>query len=330
MNKIIFIFFIIISIISCSSKKEENKQNYDKIRVGYLYEFAGASAVAIAKEKGFFEEENLDAELFEFFNGHAAILSMISKEIDFTYIGHAAHSLIINGEAQIIIPNGISKGEQIITGKWTGINNISDLKGKVVATHFGTSGEAMLNVALDNNDMNINDVNLTNVNITNLADALIDKKVDAVSIWYPYTSKIIENIPNDYKLITDITDYSNKISLTSSFVSTSEYINNYPDIVKRFSKAILKAMDYRKNHMNEAVEFTSKLTGNDINSIEEEIDTGIWFSSSDIKKACESGNILKWYEAQQKVFLYSEVIKETVPVTNYIQFEMLTNILNSL
>ena len=222
MNKIIFIFFIIISIISCSSKKEENKQNYDKIRVGYLYEFAGASAVAIAKEKGFFEEENLDAELFEFFNGHAAILSMISKEIDFTYIGHAAHSLIINGEAQIIIPNGISKGEQIITGKWTGINNISDLKGKVVATHFGTSGEAMLNVALDNNDMNINDVNLTNVNITNLADALINKKVDAVSIWYPYTSKIIENIPNDYKLITDIMDYSNKISLTSSFVSTSE------------------------------------------------------------------------------------------------------------
>ena len=138
MKKIIYMIFIIISIISCSNKEEkENKVQKTKIRVGYLYEFAGASAVAVAKEKGFFEEENLDAELYEFFNGHAAILSMISEEIDFAYIGHAAHNLIIDGKAQILIPNGISKGEKIITAKSNNINTISDLKGKNVATHLG-------------------------------------------------------------------------------------------------------------------------------------------------------------------------------------------------
>ena len=85
MNKIFYIFFIVIILISCNLKKEDKSANNTKIRVGYLYEFAGASAAAIAKEKGFFEEENLDVELFEFFNGHAAVLSMISKEIDFAY-----------------------------------------------------------------------------------------------------------------------------------------------------------------------------------------------------------------------------------------------------
>ena len=145
MKKIIFILFIFV-LISCNNNiQENNKTEKIKIRVGYLSEFAGASTVAIAKEKGFFEEENLDAELFQFFNGHAAIISMISKEIDFSYIGHATHFLIINGKAQILFPDSISKAEQIISAKY--INSISDLKGKTVATHFGTSGEAMLYAA---------------------------------------------------------------------------------------------------------------------------------------------------------------------------------------
>lgn len=328
MNKVIYIFFIVIMLMSC--KKEDDQNITDKIRVGYLHEFAGASAIAIAKEKGFFEEENLDVELFDFFNGHAAILSMISKEIDFTYIGHAAHSLIINGEVQVLIPNGISRGEEIITGEWTGINSISDLKGKTVATHLGTSAETMLNIALKNNNLKITDIKLTNINITNLSDALIERKVDAVSIWELYSRKITETIPNDYKILANIRDYKDDISLTSSFVSTSEYINKHKDIVKRFSRAILKAMDYRKYNLSEAIEITANLIGSTKEDVEKEIDTGIWFSSSDIQNACNSGEILKWYEAQQKVFLYSKVIDEAVAVTNYIRLNNLTNALNSL
>lgn len=331
MNKIICIFSILIILISCNIKKEEESKPINtKIRVGYLYEFAGASAIAIAQEKGFFEEENLDVELVEFFNGHAAILSMVSKEIDFTYIGHAAHSLIINGNVQILIPNGISKGEKIITGKWTGIKTVDDLRGKNIATHFGTSGATMLNAVLENNNIKLEDITLTNINITNLADALINKEVDAVSIWDPYTRKIIEQIPDDYKVLADIINYRDEIILTSSFVSTSEYINNNPNTVKKFSRAVLKAMDYRKNNIYEAAELTAKLTGNDIESVKKEIYTGIWFSSSDVKDACDSGEMLKWYEVQQNIFSDSNIIREKVSVTNYIQLSMLTNILNSL
>lgn len=107
MKQLILLFILLAVIgISCNNNqnnnseenKEINTENTDKpikINVGYLAEFAGASAVAIAKEKGYFEEENLDVELFEFFNGHAAIISMVSGELDFAYIGHAAHNLIM-------------------------------------------------------------------------------------------------------------------------------------------------------------------------------------------------------------------------------------------
>lgn len=332
MKQVVYIICILIFMISCNKnneeKKSEKKDNVVNIKVGYLNEFAGASAIAIAKEKGFFEEENLEVELFEFFNGHAAVLSMISKEIDFAYIGHAAHNLIIEGKAQVLIPNGISKGEKIIASRSSNIKNIKDLKGKTIATHIGTSGEAMLLTVLENAGLSVKDINLLNINITNLENSLINKEVDAISTWDPYTSRIVNNY--DYEIIADINDYSNKVILTSSFVSTLEYINSHRETVAKFSRAILKAMDYRRYHLDEAAEFVANLNNKNIEEIEKEEYSSIWLTSEDISNACETGEILKWYETQQKVFFNSEVIKETVPVTNYIQLELLKSILNTL
>lgn len=348
MKKLIHIF-ILLSVISISCNNKEPNENKDikdskevnnikdentppkiHINVGYLSEFAGASAVAIAKEKGYFDEENLDVRLFKFFNGHAAIISMISGELDFAYIGHATHNLIIDGQAQILIPNVISKSEKIMTAKWANINSIEDLKGKTVATHFGTSGEAMLYIALKNAKLSSKDINLINANITNLANLLTNKKVDAISTCEPYTSEVFTAIPNDYKILTNITHYSNDIILTSSFAATSNFIQNNSETARKFTRAILKAMDYRKDNLYETVTLVSKLTDNDIETIKTEIDSGIWLTSSDLKEAYKSGELFKWYEKQQKIFLYSDLIKNDVPVTNYIEIGILTNVLNTL
>lgn len=93
---------------------------------------------------------------------------------------------------------------------------------------------------------------------------------------------------------------------------------------------MLKAMDYRKNHLDETAYLVSKLNRTNVEPIKKEIDASICFDSSDIKNACENGEILKWYETQQNVFLKSHVIKESVPVTNYIQLEILKNVLENL
>ena len=322
MKKTIYLLIIIFIILSCSNNKNNIDNNIIKIKVGYLSDFAGASAIAIAKGKGFFEEENLDAEIIKFDNGPSEILSMIGHEIEFGYIGNGAHSHAIKGYVKVLFPNGISKAEKIIAGKWTNIKTISDLKGKTVATHFGTSGEAMLYISFKKAGLKKKDVNLMNINITNLENYLINGKADAISTWLHFT--------NDYKVLAYITNYSDDIVLTSSFVSSLEYINKYPQIAEKFSRAILKAMDYRKYNMDEAVELAAELIGRETDEVRKEIDSGVWFSSSDIENALKSGDILKWYEAQEQVFLYYDTIEQAVPVTNYIQLELLKSILNTL
>lgn len=327
-NAVIYLIFIIIVILSSCSANEENKINSrTKINVGYLSDFAGASAVSIAKEKGFFEEENLDVELFKFFNGPAEVASLISRELDFAYIGHGAHYHAIIGKVKILFPNGISKAEKIIAGKWSNIKNINDLKGKTVATHFGTSGQIILDIALQKANIKDNEVNIININITNLANTFIDKKADAVSIWAPYTADILSKMPNEYIILASNENFSDDITFPSSFITTKKYIEEYPDVVKRFSRAILKAMDYRKDNINEAVNLVAELTENDRELVNSEINTGEWFTSKDLKNACENGTILKWYETQQKVFLSTDVIKEPVPISNYLELEILKNIL---
>ncbi|MDO6994658.1 ABC transporter substrate-binding protein [Brachyspira innocens] len=330
MKKTIYLLIIIFIILSCSDNKNNIDNNIIKIKVGYLSDFAGASAIAIAKGKGFFEEENLDAEIIKFDNGPSEILSMIGHEIEFGYIGNGAHSHAIKGYVKVLFPNGISKAEKIIAGKWTNIKTISDLKGKTVATHLGTSGETMLNIALKTAKLTKDDINLLNVNITNLANMIINKKADAVSIWEPHTKEIIDAIPNQYVVISSITNYSNEAVFISSFITTAEYINNNPYAAAKFSKAILKAMDYRKYNINDAVKITSEITGIDENMMKQEIDTAVWFSSSDLKNSCKYKNIEKWYNTQQKLFLDSGIIKENVPITNYLELDMLKNILLDL
>lgn len=330
MKKIICIlsmFAVLVSLmLSCSggeskNTSEANNQEAAKIRVAYLADFAGTSAAAIAQEKGFFKEENLDVELVKFLNGPAEVAAMLSGDIQFAYIGHGAHSLAIQGKVNILFPNGLSKSEQIIVGKWSGVNDVAGLKGKTVGTQLGTSGDIVLDIALRKVGLTKNDVNVVNMDVSGIVSAMVGKKVDAVSVWAPYTFEISKQLGDEVVVVTSITNYLDEAVFPSSWIVTPDYQNKNQDIVNRFSRAILKAMDYRDNNMDEAVEIVAKLNGTPADSVALEKETAIWLTSSDIKNAYTDGTAAKWYEAQQKIFINSKVVDNPVDVNNYVQIK---------
>lgn len=329
MKKVIYVIGLLVCIMFISISCEKSKSSeLDSIKVAYLADFAGTSAAAIAQEKGFFKEENLEVELAKFLNGPAEVAAMLSGDIQFAYIGHGAHSLAIQGKVNILFPNGLSKSEQIIAGKWAKINKISDLRGKTVGTQLGTSGDIVLDIALRREGLRKNNVNVVNMDVSGIVSSMIGKKVDAVSVWAPYTFEIIKQLNDEVQIITSITNYLDEAVFPSSWIATPDYIKNNPDIVNRFSRAILKAMDYRDANMDEAVEIVAKLNGTPIDSVSAEKETAIWFTSDDIKNAYKDGSAEKWYEAQQKIFINSEVVKEPVNVSDYVRFDLIDSIFN--
>lgn len=331
MKKNFITLFIIILAISCSNKSNDIATEFKtyKIRVGYMPDFSGTSAVAIASEKGFFKEENLDVTLLQFLDGPSEINAMLSNNLDFAYIGHGAHSLAVEGKVNVLFPNALSKSEQIIVRNDANINELKDLKGKRVGTQFGTSSEILLNLALQSLGILREEVNIVDMDGNNIVSAITDKKVDAVSVQVPYSFEILKNLGQEVKSIATTMDYSNVGTFPSSWVVTPEYQTNNNEAVIRFSRAILKAMDYRAENIDESIEIVAKKNDKPVETINLEKDTGVWLSGADVRNAYIDGTAANWYKLQQNIFIYTKSITNSVDINNYVQIKYIVdNIFN--
>ncbi|KLI37770.1 ABC transporter substrate-binding protein [Brachyspira hyodysenteriae] len=329
-NIILLLSIIMMLIVSCEEKTESTVtiQKYP-IRVGYMPDFSGSSAVAIAKEKGYFDEENLDVTLVEFLDGPSEVEEMLLKNLEFAYIGHGAHALAIEGKVNVLFPNGLSRSEQIIVRNASQIESIKDLRGKKVGTQLGTSSEILLYLALQSLGIKAEEVDIINMDGNTIVSSIADGTIDAASVQAPYTFEILNNTENNVKSIATTVDYSDVGSFPSSWIVTPSYQSNNTDIVNRFSRAILKAMDYRQLNMSEAVQLVANMNSKTVEEVDLERETGVWFSGNEIKQAYINGDAGKWYKTQQNIFIYTKTITNNIDINNYVQLKyMVDNVFN--
>lgn len=83
MNKLIAKLAVVLIVILFSSGVAAEKE---KIRIGWVYAMANAPVI-IAKEKGYFEEMGLDAEIRSFASGPIVHQALAAGELDMAYIG---------------------------------------------------------------------------------------------------------------------------------------------------------------------------------------------------------------------------------------------------
>ena len=328
----LLLFIIMIMFVSCEKKTEETVKTVNitpgkkyPIRVGYMPDFSGTSAVAIAKQNGYFDEENLDVTLIEFSDGPSEIEEMLLKNLEFAYIGHGAHSLAIEGKVNVLFPNGLSRSEQIIVRNDAQIESVKDLRGKKVGTQLGTSSEILLYLALQSLGIKTNDVEIINMNGNSIVSSMMDNNIDAASVQAPYTFEIFNSLGDKVKSIATTVDYSDVGSFPSSWVVTPSFQSNNTDIVNRFSRAILKAMDYRQLNMSEVVKMVADMNGKTVEEVDLERETGLWLSGDDVKKAYIDGEVSKWYKTQQNIFIYTKTITNNIDINNYVQIKYMVN-----
>ena len=78
-----------------------------KLNVAYMPNYASLWSVLTAMDKGYFAEEGIEVTLWEFADGPSEIAAMEGGSIDLAYIGHGAHKLCINGQANIFLPSSV-------------------------------------------------------------------------------------------------------------------------------------------------------------------------------------------------------------------------------
>ncbi len=284
-----------------------------KIRVAHHAGLAGSIIPGIDTIEGndFFKSEGLDVEWVKFTSGPPEVAAMVSGDLQFGYIGHGAHTLAAENKIHIISLNNLGNSERIMAHKASGITKLEDMKGKVIATQLGTSGEVILNLALNKAGLSRNDVTVMNMDMAGAVTAFIAKQVDVIACWDIHATNVMDKVGADnLNIIASTQDFSEESSFPSSWTVTPEYAEKNPDVVVRFIRALNKCYEYRDANYDESIRSAAEFAGSDYETFNKGRENVINFTPAQIKEYLDNGGMKAIYQLQLDYFIKEGKVKE--------------------
>ncbi|HTM76233.1 MAG TPA: aliphatic sulfonate ABC transporter substrate-binding protein, partial [Devosia sp.] len=264
----------------------------DTIRFGYIADFNGAYALAVADKLGLWDKFGIKAEPFVFTNGPLQIQAIQTRDLDTASIGPGALWLAATGKAKVISINGVGLADRIIALPGSGIDSIADLKGKRIGVPAGTSGDMILQLTLAKAGLTSTDVELLNMDPSTLVSATSAGQVDAAAIWYPLVQTIRESQPE----ITEIAssrDFYPENTFPGTIVVGNEYAaENGPALIKLL-KVLQAANDYREANMEEVIQWTADYVKVDAAIVRSNAENILYPSTAELVEQSSDGTAAK-------------------------------------
>ncbi len=236
----------------------------------------------ICQAEKFFEKNGVNVELVYFpvysdsvqaFNaGKVDMLSVAMPDVIAPYINN------IGLETVLILDNS-NGADGLVGGK--GIEKIEDLKGKSVATEYGTIEHFFLLTALDSVGLTEDDINFVNLSISDSAPAFLSETVDAASLWEPSLSMALEK--EDSTLLISSADIPGLIP--DVLVADKDMVDNGKEDIEKIINAYFDALEFYSENEDQAIkdmaegaeiseeEMRVSMSGSKLFSIQECIDT---------------------------------------------------------
>ena len=187
-NKVIAIIIAIIVIVIAGGYFLLGGSG-DTVTIGYLPSDHDA-ALFVADAQGKYKENGINTKLVQFNNGGDLMTAMASGEVDVGYVGITpVLSSIAKGVPVKVISAAQTEGSGIVVAKDSGINDVSDLAGKKIATPGEASIQHMLlTYYLEQNGMKISDLKVSAMKVPSMNDALKTGKIDGMITFEPYVT----------------------------------------------------------------------------------------------------------------------------------------------
>lgn len=304
-----------LALVGCSSSAAPASGDGDEgadlptVRFGYIADFNGASLLAIADEQGLWEKAGLDVETPVFTNGPLQIQALGTGDLDFGYIGPGAFWLPASGQAKIVAMNTLGQADRVVGQP--GIESIEDLRGKKVAVPEGTSGDMILTLALEEAGMTKDDVEIVPMEPSAIVAALSSGKVDGAGFWYPALATVQKQVP-DLVEIADNTDFEETVAFPTAFVAGNEVVENDPEKLDRVLAVLRDAIDYRAEHMDEAIELTAEFNDLPVADVKADAENVQVLSLEEIDGYTEDGTFDTWLSGMEDYFVAAGQLPEAV------------------
>ncbi|PWW28879.1 NitT/TauT family transport system substrate-binding protein [Cytobacillus oceanisediminis] len=243
------------ALVGCGKQGEnqETKAEGEKsgervsVQIGML-KLTSSAPLFIGLEKGFFEEENIDASVkwFEAAQPIAVATAGGSVDVGATGITASLYNMAAGGQKLWIVADkgreqkGYSSSALLVPND-SDITQLEDLKGKKIGiTQTGSTFHYMAGRILENHNVGLDEVELVPLNsIKGLMESLKSKQVDAVILNEPNISTVVDE--GYGKVITQIGD---EMDYQTSGVFFSPAFAENNEVAVRFLKAYEKATRY--------------------------------------------------------------------------------------
>lgn len=191
----------------------------------------------IVKEQGWFdnalEELGVRVEWIDFASGSDVNAALASGDIDLGLVGSTLFAIgIERGIAYelIWIFDVIGSGEALIARSDRGIETVADLRGKIVATPFGSTTHYTVLEALKTAGLDPSDVTLIDLKPQDILAAWSRGDIDAAYVWEPTLSALESQNGRILISSADLVEYG--VVTADLGVVRSEFLRQYPHIVE--------------------------------------------------------------------------------------------------
>ncbi|MBV4432278.1 ABC transporter substrate-binding protein [Clostridium tyrobutyricum] len=256
----IMLIMFMITFAGCQNKtnSSNNESNSKKVYKLGICAYPAFYTWYITQAEGFFKKRGINVKLVYFPVYSDSVQAFNTGKIDM--LSAAVPDIIapyVNGiglETVLLLDN--SNGADGLVAR-NGINSIKDLKGKSVATEYGTIEHFFLLNALKKKGMTEKDINFVNLSISDAAPAFLSGKVDAASLWEPSLSKALAK--KDSKLLVSSKDTPGLIP--DVLVANKDMVENGKPDIEKVINAYYDSMEFYVKNKDKAIQDMAKGAG---------------------------------------------------------------------
>ena len=251
-KKIIIILITLIVLVGVSlilikvfDKKEDS--SLTKVRLAEVTHSSFYAPLYVAIENGYFEEEGIDLELILTPGADKVSAAVLSNDVEIGFAGAESAIYVYDQEESdyLRIFSGLTKrdGQFIVARDNYEDFSLEDLYGKEILVGRSTGMPALnfLN-GLKNMGIDIDKININySVEFAALSGSFIGGTGDFVNLFEPNATSLEEN--GYGHVVASVGVMSGEVPYTA-FYARKSYIEENPEIIEGFTKAIAKAITY--------------------------------------------------------------------------------------
>lgn len=256
MKKIYLLVIVLILLGLALIFKPKENSDLKKIRVAEVTHSIFYTPQYVAHALGYFEEEGLDVEIILTSGADKVTAAVLSGDVEIGFCGSEATIYVYNqGEEDYLVTfAGLTKrdGSFIVAREKYDNFTLNDMKGKtIIGGRIGGMPEMTLEWTLKEAGINKNDLTIdTSIAFASMSGAFIGGTGDFVSLFEP-TALQLEKQGYGY-VVASLGELGGVVPYTA-YNSRKSYIEENPDVIEGFTKAIQKGLDYTHSHSSSEI-----------------------------------------------------------------------------